>query len=209
MSQVSRRLEVCSIKRRISNTRPSSSTSAFTFIWLIRFRAISTVMYPQKSSQNCIQAHSHGTNTLLHINLYFSERLKGTRGMLVCLVCHAHGGWQVTFQLKKNLFSDRRRMSFFPPRRHRGPLHRTRGKACQHQQRAPTRTLDQLPVCSASRCIASTSACQLMSSRYVRRTCLSMRRAASMLRACCDCFYCASAGADLAPDATVRARAAN
>ena len=43
----------------------------------------------------------------------------------------------------------------------------------------------------------------------VRRTCLSMRRAASMLRACCDCFYCASAGADLAPDATVRARAAN
>ena len=50
-----------------------------------RFRAhvaISTVMCPQKSSENCIQAHIHSTNTLPHINVYFSERQKcTTRGM--------------------------------------------------------------------------------------------------------------------------------
>jgi len=28
-----------------------------------------------------------------------------------------------------------------------------------------------------------------------------------MLRACCECFDCASAGADVVPDATVRVRA--
>jgi len=38
-----------------------------------------------------------------------------------------------------------------------------------------------------------------------QRTCLRVRRAAVMLRACCECFDCASAGADVAPDATVRA----
>jgi len=38
-----------------------------------------------------------------------------------------------------------------------------------------------------------------------QRTCLRMRQAAVMLRACCECCDCASAGADIAPDATVRA----
>jgi len=33
-----------------------------------------------------------------------------------------------------------------PSRRHRWPLHRTRGKACRHLQRAPTRTLDRLHI---------------------------------------------------------------
>jgi len=171
-------------------------------------------MYPQKSSENCIQAHIHGTNTLPHINLYFSERLKGTRGMSRSRQLADRLASYFPRIKKKTCFQFydrpwRRRMSSSPPRRHRGPLHRTRGKACRHQQRAPPRTLDQLPVCSASRCTASTSACQLMSSRYVQRTCLSMQRAAVMLRACCNCFDCASAGADVAPDATVRARAAN
>ena len=39
-------------------------------------KAISTVVYTQKLSQNCIQAHIHSSNILPHINLYFSERQK-------------------------------------------------------------------------------------------------------------------------------------
>ena len=37
-----------------------------------------------------------------------------------------------------------------------------------------------------------------------QRTCLRVRRAAVMLRACRECFDCAFAGANVAPDATVR-----
>jgi len=45
--------------------------------------AMSTVTYTYMSSQNCIQAHIHSTNTLLHINVYFLERLKGTHGWVL------------------------------------------------------------------------------------------------------------------------------
>ena len=41
---------------------------------LIHEKAISTVVYTQKSSQNCIQAHEDGAYILPHINLYLSMR---------------------------------------------------------------------------------------------------------------------------------------
>jgi len=75
--------------------------------------------------------------------------------------------------------------------------------ACRHQQRAPTRTLDWLPVCAASRRSASTSAFRLIRSRYCAEDLFayatSCSHAAIMLRV----LYCASAGADVAPDAPV------
>jgi len=76
--------------------------------------AMSTVTCTCVSSKNCIQAHIHSANILPHIKVYFSERQS-------CAT---------------------RRMSFLPSRRHRGPLHRTRWKACRHLQRAQTLTLD-------------------------------------------------------------------
>ena len=104
------------------------------------------------------------------------------------------------------------------------------GKACRHHQRAPTRTLVRLPVCAASSHPASTllqshheqlfsrglvcvcdelqSCCEHAASALIvhpkQRTSLRVRQVAVMLRACCECFDCASAGADVVPDATVR-----
>jgi len=42
------------------------------------------------------------------------------------------------------------------------------------------------------------------SKNYIQtHICLRMRGAAVMLRSCYECFHCASAGADIVPDATV------
>ena len=87
-------------------------------------------------------------------------------------------------------FTEVWRRIFFPPRRHGGPLHRIQREACRHQQRAPTRTLDQLRVCAASpRLSLGTLARSLIMNRYAAEDffacATSCTHAASMLRVLC------------------------
>ena len=96
-----------------------------------------SVMVITFSTQNCAQAGSQSTRPLPHMNLNVSERL------ICAFLSLSRSTDHVTGQKNKTVTSGARRdlgnmrrwrtMSLSPRRRHRGPLHWTRCKACRYQ----------------------------------------------------------------------------